>query len=272
MSIIIGGTIAVACAWFLLRTWLSAESGKFELVFGFTGLLFVIASLVSLTLEEDRDSEKGVIEKSIPLLKSSLKTVLHDANFGRLMIVAAMFGMGMVLTPHYQTLARERLDVDFRSLIPWVIAQHIGASLITVPMGWLADRLGNRIVLQILMIALCATPVLGIVLSWSGAYGQALYPVVFFLLGLTPITLRFLTNYTLEVTDRAKHPLYLSTLGMFISIPVIATSLLFGALVDFAGFEAVFLAGFGFLMFGLITTFRLKEPRHDQPHVASKHA
>jgi MFS family permease len=258
---IVGGIIAVACAWFLLRNWLSAETGMFEYVFGFTGIAFVVASIISLTLVEKKDTEVNVVEKSLPLLKSSLRTVLHDPNFRRLMIVASMFGMCVVLTPHYQTLARERLEVNFRSLIPWVIAQHIGASLITVPMGWLADKFGNRIVLKILMSALCATPVLGLVFSWSGEFGRTMFPLVFFLLGLTPITVRFLTNYTLEVTDRAKHPLYLSTLGMFISLPVIATSLIFGALVDIAGFETVFCIVLGFLLIGLAMTFRLEEPR-----------
>ncbi len=258
---IVGGTIAVLCAWFLLRNWLSAETGLFEWVFGFTGVAFLVASLISLTLVEQKDTEVNVVEKSLPLIKSSLQTVLHDTNFRRLMMVASMFGMCVVLTPHYQTLARERLEVDFRSLIPWVIAQHIGASLITLPMGWLADKYGNRIVLKILMLALCATPVLGLVLSWSGEFGRTMYPLVFFLLGLTPITVRFLTNYTLEVTDRVKHPLYLSTLGMFISLPVIVTSLIFGALVDIAGFETVFCIVFGFLLFGLVMTFRLEEPR-----------
>ncbi len=264
---IVGGIIAVACAWFLLRNWLSAETGMFEWVFGFTGIAFVLASVISLTLVEKKDTEVKVVEKSLPLLKSSLRTVLHDRNFRRLMIVASMFGMCVVLTPHYQTLARERLEVNFRSLIPWVIAQHIGASLITVPMGWLADKYGNRIVLKILMLALCATPVLGLVFSWSGEFGRTMFPLVFFLLGLTPITVRFLTNYTLEVTDRAKHPLYLSTLGMFISLPVIATSLVFGALVDIAGFETVFCIVLGFLLVGLAMTFRLEEPRTQSDEV-----
>ncbi len=264
---IVGGIIAVACAWFLLRNWLSADTGMFEWVFGFTGIAFVLASVISLTLVEKKDTEVKVVEKSLPLLKSSLRTVLHDRNFRRLMIVASMFGMCVVLTPHYQTLARERLEVNFRSLIPWVIAQHIGASLITVPMGWLADKYGNRIVLKILMLALCATPVLGLVFSWSGEFGRTMFPLVFFLLGLTPITVRFLTNYTLEVTDRAKHPLYLSTLGMFISLPVIATSLVFGALVDIAGFETVFCIVLGFLLVGLAMTFRLEEPRTQSDEV-----
>ena len=258
---IIGGIIAVLCAWFLLRRWLSADTGRFELVFSFAGVAFLIASAVSLTLVEDHDTEKTKVQKTIPLLVATVRKVWSSNNERRLMIVAAMFGMCIVLMPHYQTLARERLHVDFRSLIPWVIAQHIGASVITVPMGWLADRFGNRIVLQLLMFALSVTPVLGIVLSWSGEVGRTMYPVVFFLLGLTPIAMRFLNNYTLEVTERSEHPLYLSTLGIFISIPVVASSLIFGALVDVVGFEFVFLLVLCFIVFGLVTTFRLEEPR-----------
>jgi len=222
---IVGGLIAVLCAWFLLRNWLGAETGRFELVFSFTGVAFLIASCVSLTLIEERDTEKTKVQKSIPLLVATVKKVWSNTNERRLMIVASMFGMCIVLTPHYQTLARERLHVDFRSLIPWVIAQHIGASVITVPMGWLADRLGNRIVLQLLMFALSVTPILGLVLSWSGEFGR------------------------------------LSTLGIFISIPVVASSLIFGAMVDIVGFEIVFMLVLCFIVFGLITTFRLEEPR-----------
>ena len=258
---IAGGAIAVLCAWFLLRNWLSADSGRLEMVFAFAGTCFVIASMVSLTLKEDHDDESASVQKPLPLLLSTVKVVWRDSNLRRLMFVASMFGMCIVLTPHYQTLARERLQVDFRSLIPWVIAQHIGASLVTVPMGWLADRFGNRIVLQLLMTALTLTPVLGIALSWSGEWGKLLYPIVFFLLGLTPITVRFLINYTLEVTEQTEHPLFLSVLGIFIAFPVVASSVLLGAMVDVVGFEAVFLLVLCFVLVGLATTFRLEEPR-----------
>lgn len=258
---IVGGTIAVACAWFLLQNWMGENTGRFDAVFGFTGIAFVIASLLALTFDEPVDEEKKELQKSWPLLKSTFRVVVEDRNFRRLMVVASMFGMCVVLTPHYQTLARERLEVSFRSLIPWVIAQHIGASLITVPTGWMADRFGNRIVLQVLMVSLCVTPVLGLLLSHAGDTGRTLFPVVFFLLGLIPITVRFLTNYTLEVTDQENHPLYLSTLGLFISLPVIATSITFGALVDLLGFEAVFCVVLAFLLVALVMTFRLQEPR-----------
>jgi hypothetical protein len=37
--------------------------------------------------------------------------------------------------------------------------------------------------------------------------------------------------------------------------------MLFGALVDIAGFEVVFLIVLGFLLIGLAMTFRIEEPR-----------
>lgn len=259
---IVGGGASILCAWFLLRAWLSEEGGRFELVFGFTGIAFLIAGSLALSLVEARDTEEQKLQSSLRLLKSSLGLVRDDVNFRRLMIVAAMFGMSIVLWPHYQTLARERLEVGFRSLIPWVIAQHIGVSLFAVPLGWLADRRGNRIVLRLLLFALCVIPVLALLLSQLGSSGKTFFPIVFFLLGVAPVTFRFLANYTLEITTRENQPLYLSTLGLFISIPVMATSAIFGALIDVLGFEAVFLLILGFLIFGFWTTLKLTEPRN----------
>ncbi len=260
---IVGGLIAIACAWFLLSAWLGEDGGRFELIFGFTGTAFLIAGLLALTFVETADDNGTELQSSVQLFKAALQTVRDDINFRRLMIVAGMFGMSIVLWPHYQTLARERLDVGFRSLIPWVIAQHIGVTLLTVPLGWLADRRGNRIVLQVLMFTLCVIPMLALALSQLGTAGKAFFSLVFFLLGVAPIAFRFLANYTLEITDKENHPLYLSTLGLFISIPVMTTSAIFGALIDSLGFEAVFLLILGFLLYGFRTSLSLTEPRFE---------
>jgi len=115
------------------------------------------------------------------------------------------------------------------------------------------------------MFALCVIPVLALGFSQLGSVGRVFFPFVFFLLGVAPITFRFLANYTLEITDKDNHPLYLSTLGLFISIPVMATSAAFGALIDSLGFEAVFLLILGFLIYGFWTSLSLTEPRFKDP-------
>ncbi len=260
-SSIVGGTIAVLSAWFLLQRWLGESSGRFEWIFGFTGLAFCVAAVVSLTLSETVDTNPVEVKSIRSRLRCVLEPVKSDRNVRCLMILAGMFGMGIVLMPHYQNIARERLGLGLRSLIYWVIAQNIGASLLTIPLGWLADRAGNRIVLKLLMFMMCVIPLLALGLSRMGKTGEFLFPVVFFLLGLTPIALRFLTNYTLEMTSRENHPLYLSTLGLFVSVPVMASSVILGALVDIAGFETVFLTIFCFLLCGFGMTFQLIEPR-----------
>ena len=262
ISSFVGGLMAVAAAWLLLRGWLTDSSGRFDLIFGFTGLLFVTGGVVALFFIEPEDTVVKDIQAPWPLIRSSLGMVVGDRNFRLLMIVAAMFGMSMTLTPHYQTLARTRLDVGLTSLIPWVIAQHIGASMVSVPAGWLADRCGNRIVVQWLLFLLTLAPLTALGLSYLGTGGRMAFPLVFFMLGLLPITFRFLTNYTLETTDASNHPRYLSTLGLFLSAPVIATSVLFGWLADWLGFEFVFLLIWAGMVFGWLVSLRLDEPRH----------
>ncbi len=89
--------------------------------------------------------------------------------------------------------------------------------------------------------------------------------LVFALLGLSPVMLRTFSNYTLEIADRQKQPIYLSTMSVCMAVPVIVTSLLVGLLVELIGFETAFAIVIATSFFGWILTFKLDEPRHHQP-------
>jgi MFS family permease len=93
--------------------------------------------------------------------------------------------------------------------------------------------------------------------------GQPWFTLVFCLLGLTPVTMRILNNYTLEVTSNSEHPRYLSTLSIAMAVPPILLSPLFGAMIDWVGFEFVFLIVVMCGFYGWLLTFRIEEPRHD---------
>lgn len=265
---VIGATSATICAWFLLRLWLADEGpheqgqSNFTMIFLFTGGMFVLSSLVSLCLREQPDTLPQRNRSGLDLFRSSLATIRHDANFRRLTLIAALFGMYLTLFPHYQALARGRLSLGLTALIPWLIAQNIGAALFSIPAGWIADRFGNRLVLQLVMLVLCIAPILALLLARLGDAGQPWFTAVFCLLGLTPVTFRVLNNYTLEVTHNSEHPRYLSTLSLVMAGPAILTSSFFGALVDWISFEFVF----GIVIFcgiiGWLLTFTLDEPRH----------
>lgn len=264
---VIGSTVAVTCAWKLLGVWLAVEGDPdFAMIFGFTGVVFLLASIVVLFFKERKDvrpeQDGQPHRKPGQLVRDAVLTFRHDRNFRKLAFITAMFGMCLTLFPHYQRIGRDSTELNLAVLIPWVLAQNIGAALFSIPAGWLADRFGNRLVLRIGMLLLCIPPVLALVLSrWSGT-GQDGFIVVFGVLGLTPIMMRMLNNYTLEISDRHDHPKYLSTLSLAMAIPPICLSPFFGWLIDRTGFAPVFLVVVACVLCGWLMTFRLEEPRH----------
>lgn len=269
LGTVFGSTTAVLCAWSLLSIWLvdgdgeNSNQSNFTMIFAFTGLAFVLSAVVALFLEEHPDHVHEERRGGLDLIRAAISTVIHDRNFRVVAIIGALFGMYLTLLPHYQRLGRDRLDLGLTALIPWVLAQNIGAALFSIPSGWIADRFGNRLVLRIMMLVLCIAPVMSLGLAQLGDAGQPWFTVVFCLLGLTPVTIRILNNYTLELTGNRDHPRYLSTLSIAVSVPPVLLSPLFGALVDWVSFEFVFWIVVICVFCGWLLTFLIEEPRHD---------
>jgi MFS family permease len=264
---VLGATVAVCCGWYFLNHWLVDESvadgtrSNFEMIFFFTGMTFVAAAFIGLFLKEAPDENHTQRRGGKDLLLAAYETFKTDRNFRRLAIIAALFGMYLTLFPHYQRLGRDRLDLGLSALIPWLLAQNIGAALFSIPTGWIADRFGNRLVIQLILLVLCIAPALALFLSWSDDVRPAWFIVVFGLLGLTPVAMRFLNNYTLEIASHGEHPHYLSTLAFAIAAPPILLSPLIGALIDWVGFELIFAIVIGCVFSGWLLAFTLVEPR-----------
>jgi sugar phosphate permease len=72
--------------------------------------------------------------------------------------------------------------------------------------------------------------------------------------------MRTLQNYTLELAPSDNYPRYLSTLGLCVAAPMMASPLV-GLAIDNWGFEEVFFAISGFLLIGWLQTLLLAEPR-----------
>lgn len=257
----IGTASAVGCALLLLPYWLTAEAGNFFALFGFTGILFVLAAAIVLMLDEEEDRFPKASNKATSLFRSAGRALSEDAHLRRIAIVGAMFGMSLTLFPHYQALGRERLALGLDALIPWVIVQNIGVAIFSVPAGALADRSGNRLALQMLLGIVCSVPLIALGLARWGEQSGISFTIVFFLIGATPVTIRTVTNYCLELASREQQPRYLSTLSLCTAGPAILTAPLMGWLVDLIGFEPVFLLVEGCMVFAWLLTFWIVEPR-----------
>jgi len=256
----IGAGFAVLSAYWLLYRWLPvgdvrSDQYRFDLIFGTTGAMFIIAGIFAAFWVERSDENTSPARGPLQLLAASWKTLRLDRNFLLLAVIAGLFGMSLTLWPHYQRLGRERFDLDLTALIPWVLA------LFSVPAGWVADRLGVRIVLRTMLLVVCLVPLGALALAMYPEAGKFWYTLVFGMLGGTPVAMRMFNYYTLEIADRDKHPGYLSTLSLAIAAPPFFLSVFIGWLVGRVGFEFVFLMVVACMLTGWVLTFWLKEPR-----------
>jgi MFS family permease len=257
-----GSVSAIICAWLLLPSWLKREGGGFGLIFAVTGLGFVISGLIALLVREPADS--GSARQALRLgdhFRRAWRTYQEDHDFRRLAWATMLFTSAMMLFPHYQALGREKLGSTQGDLLGWLIAQNAGMGVFSLMTGAIADRFGNRLSLRLCMFLAATAPLLALGLA-QGVIpgGRNWYWLTFLMLGLTPLTIRSLMNYALELTEEAQHARYISTLTLTMAVPFLFSPLL-GWFVDLWGFEPVFLGVTALNIGGGLMTFRLIEPR-----------
>ena len=279
----IGGSVAsIIGAWFLLQYWLNLPDRGFGYIFGFSGLGFLVAGATCFFVKEPHDvrpvsnlaaldsgQEDGQVE-NLPHadggLRASFRLVRDDHDFRRLAIVAMLFISIQLLFPHFQALGQQHVAPDqigFQLML-WVIAQNAAVGLFSWVSGKLADRFGNRLSLRWQVFGTASVPLLALLFaSGVGDWGPKHFWITFFFLGLTPVTIKTLTNYALEMTEPARHPLYVATLHACLAVPFIFSPLV-GWLVDLLGFERVFVGVSGVILLGWLASLRLAEPRHSQ--------
>jgi hypothetical protein len=264
VSTFVGAVLAIGSAYWLLGDWLSRPDGGYGLIFGFTGLLFVAASACIGLLSEEAGVIAAARESSRHGLTEAWRVVAKDANFRQLAIVVMLFSGQQLLFPHYQALAREKLQLKGADQMWWVVTQNAATGLGGLVLGWLADRRGNRLTLSLALFSCAVAPLLAIGLAHVDlAWGRRAFWMVFLPMGLTPLVQRTLANYALEISLPEDHPRYLSTLNLCLAVPFLFSPLV-GFLADVTSFEAVFLGCACLILLGGVWSFRLIEPRHQR--------
>jgi hypothetical protein len=260
-SLPVGATLAVVFAWWLMGRWLSEPDGGFVWIFGFTGVCFVLGSALSLLLREppDRAPSKQAL---VPQSWFSAVTVLrHDANFRRFAYVAMLSSTTVILFPHYQALARQRLGLSHENLMIWVVVQNLAVGAFGLVIGRVVHRRGERLAVRLAIFGTALAPATAVwIASLDPAVARQWFWLVFIPIGMTPISQKTMQGYTLEASPQHEHPRYLSTLSLAQAVPFLLSPLV-GWLVDRFGFEPVFLFGSALLIGGGLMTLRIAEPR-----------
>ena len=264
----LGGALpACALAAWWLPGWL--EAGDWASIFAAVGGFFVLSSAAVYALREPADApaprpRAGAVGEALALLRA-------DRPFRRLVFTGALLTCTLLLFPHYQALARERLGLAGADLVGWVIVQTLSMGAGTLLGGPLADRFGNRLALRAMAFIAAAIPLAALGLTrLDPALGRALFPLLFAGVGLTPVGLRLMIHYTLELAPPDRHPTYLAC-AQVCWAAVLVLSPLAGWAIDAAGFDAVFLAVAATVFAGAVSTFWLQEPRGRQRQSPSGH-
>lgn len=267
-----GSVAAIAFAWWLMGDWLRLPDGGFTYIFGFTGVLFTAAALLALTIREhpdDHERQGAVVDHP---LRGALSVLRGDANFRRLAAVVMFSVVGTVLFPHYQAMAREKLGLVGGNLMIWVIVQNAAVGVFGLVLGWVIERRGERLGLRCAVFCNVLAPLAALAIaSLDPTEGRRWFWVVFVPLGMTPISLKTMVGYTLEIAPEHDHPRYLSTLSLCLAVPFCFSPLV-GWCVDLFGYERVFASGAVFIALAGLLTFGLIEPRHGGAHAESSHA
>lgn len=254
-----GSVLAIAVAWFAIPALLDLPRHGFGWIFLIAGIGFLFAALASLFLVEPADEARklGLSRKTFTELADVFR---DDVRFRRLAIVAMLLMCTQNIFPHYQFLGRDRLDAGGFSMMTWLVAQNAGAGVFGSIFGWIADRFGNSWSLRWQGLIAVTTPWIGLALARETVLGGDAYWVAFFLLGLTPVTLRTLTNYVLELCPREQHPRYVGALSISQAIPLLLSAPI-GMALEPIGFEAVFAFASLLIGGGAVGAWFLSEPR-----------
>ena len=259
---VLGSLAAVTVAYAYLAGWHAAGPGSFALPFAATAAGMLASSAIVLSVREDRDVPPAGVKPRFSVraqFAEAAAVVRTDPAFRRVAGVGCLFVTAQLVFPHHVPLFRARFGAGALPLVDLVVAQNVGAGLFSVTLGRLADARGNRLAARVCLCGVAAVPPLAL---WLASAGSPRWLVgLFFLLGLTPVAFKTITNYTLELAPRERHPRYVSTLKLCMAVPFLL-AVPVGALIDAVGHRPVYLAVAGCVAAGVALTFFSPEPRH----------
>jgi hypothetical protein len=274
VGVAVGSVAAIVAAAAFLGRWLEEADG-FPRIFAATAVFFALAAAVPPWLDEPADDAPRPVGGptrawSIAAARGwgaeHMALLRRDRALARLTVVAACFAAVLILFPHYQAFARDRLGTPIGSLLTWVLVQNASTGVASLVAGPLSDRRGTRVVLVWLVALSALTPlvVLGL--------GQLPHPLaagrfwlVYVPLGLNPISLKIFTHYALELAPHpGEHARYVSIVGVALALPFLLSPLV-GLAVDTIGFGGVFVGGFLAIAAGAAVAAGLPEPRLRTP-------
>ena len=264
----ISGAVGIGlalCGTLVNRTVLSSLvfPNNYALLFGLSGVSALLAWFWLTRIREPNLGIRPPAESFASFFKLLPEIVSRDRNYTRFLISMVVLYSGGMSGNFLAVAAKERWGLAESVIVTFPIAMYIGQALGNLVCGWIADRIGYK-VLQI--IANAANVLLLLITIFAQA--PWLFFAVFALKGLS-IAADVLGNMiTFEFSSPELRPAYIGIYNTVSGVVFIFTPLLAGWLAGIIGYNGLFWLTAAITALGiLLLTFLVREPRSQRQSV-----
>lgn len=256
----VAGTFAALLSSFLLESF--PFSTNFVYNFLFAAVFMTISwSFISLT-REPRATGRNPRRSNRQFASELPVIVRRDDNFRRFLVARILLAFGALGTGFLTVAAIDRWAIPDSTVGVYTAMQLIGQALVTPLLGFLADRHGHKISLELGAVAALAT----FLVAWQ-APSPEWYYLVFALLGVTNgaiIVSGILI--VMEFGRPEKRPTYVGLANTGVGVASLIAPLV-GAFLAGIGYNLLFATSAFFTLLALIALhFRVKDPREVYEH------
>jgi sugar phosphate permease len=265
---LIGGSLGLAGA-ALVKVVLGPDFGltfpdNYALLF-FLGFIFTIATVGTFSLVVEPPGLVNPQRVSLgKQLRRALRLPTQDSGYGRflalrLAIIAANYAL-----PFYAVYARRALDAPDDMVGVYLMGSTLAGVLSNLIWGRVSDRRGTRSLMRLVALTASLAPALALLivhLPEAGLDKSLIFTLVFVVYGAHQ-TAAFIggINYLLELAPARERTMYVGFTNTILGLAVFSSPA-GGLIVDWLGFEPLFLLSLACGLVALLLSVRLEEPR-----------
>jgi len=269
---LIGGLLGLA-AGVLVKLVLSPDFGltfpnNYALLF-FLGFLSVVLTVGTFSLiveppEQEVNPQRVGLGKQ---LRRAIRLPMRQRSYGcflglRLAVITANYAL-----PFYAVYARRELRAPEEMVGTYLIGSTLAGVLSNLIWGHVGDRRGNRLLMRFVALTALLAPALALLINHlpgGGLDKSIIFTLVFVSVGAHQ-TVAFIGggNYLLELAPAGERAMYIGFTNTTIGLAVFASPL-GGAIVDWLGFDRLFLFSLACGLVAVLFALGLEEPREKQ--------
>jgi len=265
---LIGGSLGLAGS-ALVKVVLAPDSGltfpdNYALLF-FLAFLFVIIAVGSFSLVIEPPGEVNPHRVNLgKQLRRALRLPAQHHSYGRFLALHLAITAANYALPFYAVYARRALDAPEDMVGTYLLGSTLAGVLSNLIWGRVGDRRGNRLLMQLVALTASLAPAFALLIIHLPDIGldkSLIFTLVFVLYGAHQ-TAAFIGggNYLLELAPASERVMYVGFTNTTIGLAVF-TSPVGGAIVDWLGFEVLFLFSLACALIALFLSLGLEEPR-----------